>query len=421
MRILVYYAFFIALSASAHLIVGVWLKRAFSLGRKATRLVLGVSVLFVLLVPIARAVALKAQGGVGAALHAVAMLELMAVMFTAVPLGLLLAWRLVKARIVPRVCELLARRTPDGAGAEPASSIATQSTPGGAATRPAPAAALVTRRRALEQFAGVGFLAGTGTMLGWGMLRGRYDYTIEEVVVRIPNLPRTLEGYTIAQISDLHVGPFVGEKELATGLARVREARPDLIVATGDLVDYDPRFIDQMARALASVAPAARDGMKAILGNHDYYTGAGQIRRAVEAAGIDMLVNAHQIVRPKDRGGIALVGIDDLFARRFGGEGVNFERAVSDIPEGVPQILLAHQPRYFRYASGLVALQLSGHTHGGQINPGFSPARYLMKYVQGRYEEEGSTLWVNRGFGVAGPPSRVGAPPEVTKVVLVGA
>ena len=85
----------------------------------------------------------------------------------------------------------------------------------------------------------------------------------------------------------------------------------------------------------------------------------------------------------------------------------------------VPRILLAHQPRYFKEAAGRVALQLSGHTHGGQINPGFRPADLVMDFVAGRYERDGSTLWVNRGFGVAGPPSRVGAPPEVTKIVIV--
>jgi hypothetical protein len=86
-----------------------------------------------------------------------------------------------------------------------------------------------------------------------------------------------------------------------------------------------------------------------------------------------------------------------------------------------PRVLLAHQPNYFDTASARVGLQLSGHTHGGQINPGFRPADLFMRYVSGRYEENGSTLWVNRGFGVAGPPARVGAPPEVTKIVLVTA
>ena len=85
----------------------------------------------------------------------------------------------------------------------------------------------------------------------------------------------------------------------------------------------------------------------------------------------------------------------------------------------LPRIVLSHQPKTFRDMAGKCALQLSGHTHGGQINPGFRPADLVFEFVAGRYERAGSTLWVNRGFGTAGPPSRVGAPPEVTKIVLV--
>ena len=91
------------------------------------------------------------------------------------------------------------------------------------------------------------------------------------------------------------------------------------------------------------------------------------------------------------------------------------------VPAEVPRILLSHQPTTVDYWAGKVALQLSGHTHGGQINPGFRPADLLMRYVSGRYERSGTTLYVNRGFGVVGPPARVGAPPEVTKIVLVSA
>ena len=104
-----------------------------------------------------------------------------------------------------------------------------------------------------------------------------------------------------------------------------------------------------------------------------------------------------------------------------GGAGPSLGRAIAAAPPDRARILLAHQPRFFSEAKGQVALQLSGHTHGGQVNPGFSPAGLFMEFVAGRYERSGSTLYVNRGFGVAGPPTRVGAPPEVTKIVLVSA
>jgi len=132
-------------------------------------------------------------------------------------------------------------------------------------------------------------------------------------------------------------------------------------------------------------------------------------------------VNEGELIRGRDGGGFALLGVADMFASGSREQPPSLERALAMVPPDAPRILLAHQPAYFPVARGRVALQLSGHTHGGQINPGFRPAALFMRYLSGRYEERGSTMWVNRGFGVAGPPARIGAPPEVTKIVLVAA
>jgi predicted MPP superfamily phosphohydrolase len=139
---------------------------------------------------------------------------------------------------------------------------------------------------------------------------------------------------------------------------------------------------------------------------------------------VNVLSNQSVRLRAGDGGGFALLGVDDLHGRRGhtpGFRGPDLERASKGLPAGLPRILLAHQPLFFDEAAGRIALQLSGHTHGGQINPGFRPADAFMKYVSGRYQRDGSTLYVNRGFGVAGPPSRLLAPPEVTRIVIVGA
>jgi predicted MPP superfamily phosphohydrolase len=109
--------------------------------------------------------------------------------------------------------------------------------------------------------------------------------------------------------------------------------------------------------------------------------------------------------------------VDDLWAHRYGGEGPQLDRALSGVPASLPRILLSHQPETFERFAGTVALQLSGHTHGGQI----APAGAILRYRAGRYEQRGSTLYVNRGFGVAGPPVRLGVPPEITRFVLVAA
>jgi predicted MPP superfamily phosphohydrolase len=275
------------------------------------------------------------------------------------------------------------------------------------------------RRRTIERLGGAAVYGVTGTMLGWGMIRGRHAFELSEVPLVVPGLPRALDGYVIAQISDLHVGAFVGERELDEGFALVRAARPDLVVVTGDIVDFDPVFAPRVARKLADLP--ARDGVTAITGNHDYYAGADDVLGALRAAGVNVLRNDGRLVRPADGGGFALLGVDDVTSFGHGGDGARLDRALAAVPSDRPRILLSHQPITVDLFAGQVAVQLSGHTHGGQINPGFSPLGLMMKYVAGAYRVRGTTLYVNRGFGTVGAPSRVGAPPEVTRFVLVAA
>ena len=283
----------------------------------------------------------------------------------------------------------------------------------------APGPTAMTRRQVVESVAGVAIYGATGSMLGWGMVYGRHAFTLEEVPLRIPGLPRALDGYVIAQVSDLHTGAFIGDRELDEGFALVRRARPDLVVVTGDVVDFDLAFAPLAARKLADLP--ARDGVTAILGNHDYYAGADELLGILRAAGIDTLRDAGKVMRAGDGGGFALLGVDDLSSIRHGRGGPRLDLALAMVPADRPRILLSHQPSSVDRWPGQVAAQLSGHTHGGQINPGFSPLGLLMKYVAGAYAVGGTTLYVNRGFGTVGAPARVGAPPEVTRFVLVSA
>lgn len=279
---------------------------------------------------------------------------------------------------------------------------------------------VMTRRQIVEATTGVALLGATGSMLGWGMARGRHAFEVDELPVRIVGLPKALDGYVIAQISDIHTGEHVTETQLDEGLDRVREAKADLLVVTGDLVDVDSRYAPLIARKLAGVIP--RDGAFACLGNHDYYAGAGKVTEVLRAAGIRMLVNDGLLIRPGDGGGFALLGVDDVWSYRYHGQGAVLASALAKVPREAPRILLSHQPPSVQHWPGQVALQLSGHTHGGQINPlGLRPADVFFEYVSGRYEVKGTTLYVNRGFGTVGPPARVNAPPEVTRIVLVAA
>jgi hypothetical protein len=280
-------------------------------------------------------------------------------------------------------------------------------------------AGVVTRRQAVEQIAGVTMLGSSGMALGWGAVRGRHMFELTDVPVRIQGLPRALDGYVIAQISDIHAGVHVDHRLIVEGLEIVRKARADMVVVTGDLVDIDSSFAPVIARHLADLP--VRDGITAILGNHDYYAGADDVVAALRAAGIDVLVNRGKVVRAADGGGFALLGVDDRWAKRYRRAGPKLDQALLTVAPDVPRILLSHQPVTIDDWAGRVALQLSGHTHGGQINPGFRPAELFFRYVAGAYEVGGTTLYVNRGFGTVGPPSRIGAPPEVTRITLVRA
>jgi uncharacterized protein len=382
--------FLIAVALAAHVFVAFWFMDAVPRLKRQRRAVLGVAVGLSLLTGIGRLGASVWHADVMIVIASTGLAEWMIVILGAIPLAL----TTLGVRLVHRIVTRRGRR-------EAASPDA------------------LTRRQALERVGGALAFGASTACLGWGMVRGRHAFEVDEVAVKIPGLPRSLDGYTIAQVSDLHAGVFVGDRELGEGLSLVRSMRPDLLVATGDLVDFDSRFAAKLASDLAGLSP--RDGVFAVLGNHDYYAGTDIIARSLRASGVRLLVNEGLTIRADDGGGFALLGVDDLWATRYHGPGPDLGRAASMVRPDAPRILLAHQPPYFDFASGKVALQLSGHTHGGQINPGFRPAELFMHYIAGRYEKGGSTLWVNRGFGVAGPPSRVGSAPEVTKIVLVAA
>lgn len=276
------------------------------------------------------------------------------------------------------------------------------------------------RRQVLVGIAGAASWTLAGGALGWGAKIGRHDFERVETSVVVRGLPRALDGYTIVQISDLHLGAFVGERDLDQGLTLAASARPDLLVVTGDFVDFDPSYAGLAASRIARIP--TRDGVVGVLGNHDYYADAGTIRDVLSRSGIELLVDDARVLREGDGGGFTLVGLDELSAPRYGGRGPNVDATLAfaeTLGRDRPRILLAHQPRLFDRTAGKVALQLSGHTHGLQFDFAARLGRMAHRYVSGRYERDGSTLWVNRGFGVTGPPSRVGVRPEITKIVLV--
>lgn len=187
------------------------------------------------------------------------------------------------------------------------------------AVAPAPSVPAAVPRRAfmLQAAAGSAFLIGGSSSL-YGALKGRSDYSLEELPFKLPGLSRSLDGFTIAQLSDVHIGVYVGESELRIAEELLRRAKPDLIVLTGDLLDNDARLADQLGRFVRRLTPLARAGVVAVSGNHDYFAGVDAVERAISRAGGRMLRNRGEVLGGPEAG-VALLGVDDVMARREGG------------------------------------------------------------------------------------------------------
>jgi len=277
------------------------------------------------------------------------------------------------------------------------------------------------RRAFIAQAAAGGALTlGVGSSV-YGTVFGRRDYTVETIPVRLEKLPAALSGLTIVQLSDLHVGTFVGERELAAAISLVRDAKADVVVLTGDLLDHDVSYAPVLSRFARSLQGLARYGVFAVPGNHDHYAGAREVLRGLREADCKVLLNRHvRIGQPGAQ--LVLAGLDDVAGPRFGSPGPLLDEAFAGAPDQLARVLLSHNPAFFPTSHKQSDLTLSGHTHGGQVTLFINPAELVLRHglVRGLYTVEGSQLYVNRGFGTAGPPTRIGSPPEVTRLVLHG-
>lgn len=242
------------------------------------------------------------------------------------------------------------------------------------------------------------------------------------VTIETERLPAGTDRIRIAQITDVHLGWIIQEERLARILSVVRAAEPDLVVSTGDLVDDNMEFRDEEIALLRGLTPPL--GTYAVTGNHEYHVGVRQAVEFKERAGMRVLRNAHHSV-----GGLVLVGMDDPSARYYGEEIPPEGDILASLPADRFVVLLKHQPRVEPESVGLFDLQLSGHTHGGQIWPFYWLTRMVYEYRPGlralnpssrggeAYADENSresSIYVSNGAGTWGPPLRFFAPPEVT-------
>lgn len=237
--------------------------------------------------------------------------------------------------------------------------------------------------------------------------------------IALKRWPPRLDGFTIALLSDFHYDPVFSTHPIQSAVEMVNQLRPDLVALTGDFVTSP--VVGNPGTAAKDAAPCAEllrplqaaGGVWAVTGNHDAAAGEAHVSSAVQAAGIKVLTNLATPIE-KNSGRFWLAGVGDVMARNS-----DLQAALAPVPGDEAVVLLAHEPDYADYVSGYpVDLQLSGHSHGGQIRIPFVRPLYLpllaRKYFQGLYKISRLTLYTNSGLGTIRIPVRLNCPPEVT-------
>ena len=248
----------------------------------------------------------------------------------------------------------------------------------------------------------------------YGYFEARHIRT-EIVVLKTSKIPKEVGRLKIAQISDVHLGMIVREERLTRILLEVKRANPDIFISTGDLVDAQINNLEGLAGILREINP--KYGKFAITGNHEFYAGLSQSLEFTQNAGFKMLRGQGLTVA----GLINLAGVDDLTGESFGlYVGASEKELLSGLPRGKFTVLLKHRPELDKSVLGLFDLQISGHTHQGQILPFRLFTRLFFPYDGGSFHlPNHAILHVSRGTGTWGPPIRVLAPPEVTVYELI--
>jgi predicted MPP superfamily phosphohydrolase len=267
-------------------------------------------------------------------------------------------------------------------------------------------------------------LFAVAALLAWGYGPGQRKVHVLEIDVPIAGLPAAFDGFRIAQLSDIHLGGYMSEVLLAGHIDRTNALGADLICVTGDItdgLDHAPITFPVLGGL------SAPEGVLAILGNHDFYTGADDVTAALHRLTDIRVLRDESVVLERDGGRLHILGVDDA--------GLDWTRGVREhyavpplmekVPDGEAVVLLSHRPDLFAQAAGFgIGLVLSGHTHGGQLAlpwPSARPsslAHFISDFPRGTYRDGASTLHVNLGLGVTGQPVRVFSPREITLITL---
>lgn len=246
------------------------------------------------------------------------------------------------------------------------------------------------------------------------LVNGLQKPVVKEISVPIKDLPKELSGFTIVHLSDLHLEEYKAPDHIPYIVDTVNGLKPDLVAITGDLIEDDicksPWFCKQMQRFKAT------HGVTAITGNHEFYAGIENFIEFAKHSNIKILRNQSMTIA----GSVQIIGLDDRDGRRFGGKGPDLEAAMKNCDPAKPMILLNHRPDDFDKAVEKgVDLQLSGHTHAGQIPPMDFLVWLYYKYPAGLFEHNGSYIYTSYATGYWGPPMRFLSRCEIVKITLV--
>jgi predicted MPP superfamily phosphohydrolase len=254
-----------------------------------------------------------------------------------------------------------------------------------------------------------------------GFFNARRRARIVTVNVPINGLPAGLEGFTIAQISDIHVGPTIKRRYVDAIVDAVNSIRADVVAITGDVVDGSVENLTGHTAPLGRLA--ARHGAFLVTGNHEYYAGAPEWVAEFERIGLNVLLNRHVVIAHQGAQ-LVLAGVTDFGAEAFDpAQRSDPHKALAGAPaDALVRILLAHQPRTAMAAEPVgYTLQLSGHTHGGQFLPWNFFVPMQQPFTAGLKKLGSLWVYTSRGTGYWGPPKRLGAPSEITRIRLVAA
>ena len=256
------------------------------------------------------------------------------------------------------------------------------------------------------------------SLSGYALYEGLRDVQVKHTKITLNKLANELDGFRIVQLTDVHIGPTIG-RDFTEGLVeKVNALAADIVVITGDLVDGSVSEIGENVAPLINLE--AKEGVFFVTGNHEYYSGADQWLEFLPSLNIRCLRN-ERVQISRGASSLDLAGIDDSDADKFG-HGADLPRALSGRDTSNPVVLLAHRPRAFPQAKEHgVDLQISGHTHGGQIWPFGYITRLVEPFILGLHKRDDSQIYVSCGTGYWGPPMRLAAPAEIALLELKSA